>query len=67
MTSRDGVSAFGCVHAANPLPANAGSLLVIGGAGGSFATMMARRGYRVTVVDIDPVAEELARAAGLPT
>jgi len=29
--------------------------------------MMARRGYRVTVVDIDSVAEELARAAGLLT
>ena len=57
----DGVSAFGYVHAAKLLLASAKSVLIIGGAGGSLATMMARRGCRVTVVDIDPVAEELAR------
>lgn len=56
-----GVSAFGYVHATKLLLTGVKSVLIIGGAGGSLATMMARRGCRVTVIDIDPVAEELAR------
>lgn len=62
MTLPDGVSAFGYVHAAKLLARNARTVLVIGGGGGSIATMLARQGARVTVVDIDPAAEELARA-----
>jgi spermidine synthase len=61
MVRRDGVSVFGYVHTAKLLLEPAQSVLVIGGAGGSLATMLARRGKDVTVVDIDPAAEELAR------
>lgn len=57
----EGVSAFGYVHAAKLLVANAPKVLMIGGGGGSLATMLARRGHGVTVLDIDPVAEEIAR------
>lgn len=57
----EGVSAFGYVHAAKLLAAGANDVLMIGGGGGSLATMLARRGHRVTVLDIDPVAEEIAR------
>lgn len=56
-----GVSAFGYVHATALLLAKVQSVLIIGGGGGSLATMMARRGCHVTVVDIEPAAEELAR------
>lgn len=57
----DGVSAFGYVHAAKLLAANANDVLMIGGGGGSLATMLARRGHRVTVLDVDPAAEAIAR------
>ncbi len=57
----EGVSAFGYVHAAKLLSANATNVLMIGGGGGSLATMLARRGARVTVLDIDPAAEAIAR------
>lgn len=57
----EGVSAFGYVHAAKILAASAHDVLMIGGGGGSLATMLARRGARVTVLDIDPVAEAIAR------
>lgn len=56
-----GVSAFGYVHAAKLLVADAHDVLMIGGGGGSLATMLARRGQRVTVLDIDPAAEAIAR------
>ena len=58
----DGVSAFGYVHAAKILVANAPNVLMIGGGGGSLATMLSRRGHSVTVIDIDPAAEQIARA-----
>ncbi len=57
----EGVSAFGYVHAAKLLVGDARDVLMIGGGGGSLATMLARRGHRVTVLDIDPAAEAIAR------
>lgn len=62
MALPDGVSAFGYVHAAKLLTRDAHSVLLIGGGGGSLATMLARQGQCVTVIDVDPAAEELARA-----
>src|SRR4051812_19497547 len=42
-------------------------ILMIGCGGGTLATMLARAGRRVTIVDIDPVAFKLARKHfGLP-
>lgn len=61
MAAEDGVSLFGYVHAAKLLLSAARDVLIIGGAGGSLATMLARRGKSVTVVDVDPVAEQFAR------
>ena len=61
MIRADGVSVFGYIHAAKLLVEPAQSVLIVGGGGGSLATMLARRGKRVTVVDVDPAAEELAR------
>ena len=57
----DGTSLFGYVHAIELLVCDAKRILILGGAGGSLATMLARRGCVVTVVDIDPNAERLAR------
>ncbi len=62
MALPDGVSAFGYVHAAKLLARDAQDVLLIGGGGGSLATMLARQGKSVTVIDIDPAAEHLARA-----
>jgi predicted membrane-bound spermidine synthase len=61
MSAPDGTSLFGYVHAIKLLIGNAGTVLMLGGGGGSLATMLARRGVDVTVVDIDPAAEDLAR------
>ncbi len=61
MVQSDGVSVFGYVHAAKLLLTEARRVLLIGGAGGSLATMLARNGKDVTVVDVDPAAEDLAR------
>lgn len=61
MVRPDGVSVFGYVHAAKLLLEPAHTILLVGGAGGSLATMLARKGKAVTVVDVDPAAEELAR------
>ena len=61
MTSQDGTSLFGYVHAIKLLLAGARNVLMLGGGGGSLATMLSRRGASVTVVDIDPQAEDLAR------
>lgn len=58
---RNGVSVSGYVHAMELLLGSAGSVLMIGGGGGGLATMLARAGKRVTVVDIEPAAEDLAR------
>jgi len=57
----DGTSLFGYVHAIELLVRDAKRVLVLGGAGGSLATMLTRRGCVVTVVDIDPNAERIAR------
>jgi spermidine synthase len=62
MVQPDGVSVFGYVHAAKILLKSARTALLIGGGGGSLATMLARQGCSVTVIDVDPAAEELARA-----
>jgi 2-polyprenyl-3-methyl-5-hydroxy-6-metoxy-1,4-benzoquinol methylase len=61
MIQADGVSMFGYVHAAKLLLMPARKILIVGGAGGSLATMLARTGRAVTVLDVDPVAEALAR------
>lgn len=61
MALADGVSCFGYVHAIKLLLRGAHAVLIVGGAGASLATMMARRGHDVTVVDIDPAAEDIAR------
>ncbi len=61
MVQPDGVSVFGYVHAAKLLLKAARTVLLIGGGGGSLATMLARQGCDVTVIDVDPAAEELAR------
>ena len=57
----NGVSVSGYVHAMELLLSSAESVLMIGGGGGGLATMLARAGKRVTVVDIEPEAEDLAR------
>ena len=57
----DGTSLFGYIHAIELLVRDAKRVLILGGAGGSLATMLARRGCVVTVVDVDPLAERLAR------
>lgn len=61
MAQPDGASLFGYVHATKLLLREANDILLIGGGGGSLATMLARRGRKVTVVEADPVAEPLAR------
>lgn len=61
MIQADGVSMFGYVHAAKLLVGPAHRVLIVGGAGGSLATMLARAGRDVTVLDVDPAAEALAR------
>ena len=62
MVQPGGVSLFGYVHAIKLMLRGARDILIIGGAGGSLATMLARNGHMVTVVDVDPAAEHLARA-----
>lgn len=62
MTQASGESLFGYVHAAKLLVRDAETVLIIGGGGGSLANMLARQDRSVTVLDIDPAAEELARA-----
>jgi spermidine synthase len=61
MARPDGTSLFGYVHALKLLVRGAHRVLMIGGAGGSLATMLARRGHDVTVVDLEPGAEQIAR------
>ena len=60
MARPDGESLFGYVHALKKLCRESQTILLIGGAGGSLATMLARRGRSVVVVDIDPAARVLA-------
>lgn len=61
---RDGVSLAGYVHALYGLVLQAGAarVLVLGCAGGTLGTMLARAGRQVAMVDIDPDAFVLARA-----
>lgn len=61
MCRPDGTSLFGYVHAIKKLISEAHDILLIGGAGGSLATMLARRGASVSVVEIDPAALPLAQ------
>jgi spermidine synthase len=61
MSAPDGTSLFGYVHAIKLLIGDAKTVLMLGGGGGSLATMLARRGVDVTVVDVDPDAEDIAR------
>lgn len=56
-----GTSLFGYVHALKLLLKGRKTILMLGGGGGSLATMLARKGHDVTVVDIDPMAETIAR------
>jgi spermidine synthase len=60
---RSGVSLAGYVHAIYGLvlQGRAERVLVLGCAGGTLATMLARAGKRVTAVDVDPDAFDLAR------
>lgn len=58
----DGESRFGHIQAMAHLMRHARTALVLGGAGASLATMSARRGADVTVVEIEPRAQELAAA-----
>ncbi|MDX2224460.1 MAG: methyltransferase domain-containing protein [Rhodospirillaceae bacterium] len=62
-TDRDGVSLDAYIHALYGLAmqSGAGRVLMIGCAGGTLATMLARSGVRVTAVDIDPLAFRVAR------
>ncbi|CAL4869580.1 Polyamine aminopropyltransferase (plasmid) [Asticcacaulis sp. MM231] len=56
-----GTSLFGYVNALKLLLRDRKSVLMLGGGGGSLATMLARKGHSVTVVDIDPMAETIAK------
>ncbi len=62
MVQRGGASLIGYVHAIKLLLGDAGSVLMLGGGGGSLATMLARRDHAVTVVDVDPSAAHLAKS-----
>ncbi len=61
MVSRTGESLFGYVHALKILLRARRNVLIVGGAGGSLASMLARQRHNVTVVDIDPIALRLAQ------
>src|ERR1700761_7441667 len=58
-----GVSLADYIHAMYGLirQAKARRVLLIGGGGGTLATMLHRVGIAVTVVDVDPAAFEIAR------
>jgi hypothetical protein len=56
-----GTSLFGYVNALKLLLRGRNRVLLLGGGGGSLATMLARKGHSVTVVDIDPMAEDVAK------
>jgi 2-polyprenyl-3-methyl-5-hydroxy-6-metoxy-1,4-benzoquinol methylase len=63
-SDREGVSLATYVHALFGLiwETKAKTVLLIGGAGGTLGTMLARKGRNVTIVDINPTAFPLARA-----
>ena len=60
---RFGVSLMGYIHAIFGLVVglDARRIAVIGGAGGTLGSMLARIGRRVTIVDVDPYAFTIAR------
>jgi len=60
LVDKTGVSLFGYTNAMKLMLRGRKRILMIGGAGGSLATMLARKGHVVDVVDIDPVARDLA-------
>lgn len=57
----EGTSLFGYVNALKLLLRRCPRVLMIGGGGGSLASMLARKGHVVTVVDVDPLSAKLAR------
>lgn len=63
VADRSGVSLAEYIHALFGLLLQKAPrhVLMIGGAGGTLATMLTRRGVRVTLVDINPVAFDIAR------
>ena len=63
VADRNGVSLADYIHAMYGLIRQAGAqnVLLIGGGGGTLATMLDRVGVRVTMVDINPAAFEIAR------
>lgn len=62
-SDEDGISLAAYVHAIFGLilEANLRSILVIGGAGCTLGTMLARHGRNVTMVDINPISFSLAK------
>ncbi|MGZ5936049.1 MAG: spermidine synthase [Rhizomicrobium sp.] len=62
-SDRDGTSLAAYIHALFGLiwEAKAKSVLMVGGAGGTLGTMLARKGCNVTIVDINPTSFPLAR------
>lgn len=60
---RDGISLAAYIHAIYGFlrQADARNVLMIGGAGGTLATMLSKSGIAVTMVDINPAAFRLAR------
>lgn len=64
VADRNGISMAEYIHAIYGLlhQAKARSVLVIGCAGGTLATMLRRSGVAVTIVDIDPLSFVLARS-----
>ena len=63
VADRNGVSLAEYIHALFGLllQAQPRNVLMIGGAGGTLATMLTRRGIAVTLVDINPMAFDIAR------
>lgn len=63
LADRNGVSLADYIHALYAFlrQSKARRVLMIGGGGGTLATMLARRGVAVDMVDIDPMAFEIAR------
>ena len=63
LADRRGVSLADYVHAIYGFlrQAKSRNVLMIGGGGGTLATMLCRAGARVTIVDIDPLCFEIAR------
>jgi spermidine synthase len=64
VADRNGVSLAEYIHALYGLlrQKRSRSVLMIGCAGGTLATMLSRKGVAVTLVDIDPLSFEIARS-----